>query len=870
VSLRVVGVLCFLGGLLLWIACGSSTPPSEGNSASSSGSDSGSGGSDSGSSGSSSGGPDDAPGSIPVVSDSSVTAAAESGADVADAGLAEASVSFPPVVGDELFVSTTGDDTNPGTQVSPFKTIAKAQAVVRGHADKGKARITVTVLPGTYYVGQPIVFTAADSGTQSAPVTYRGGGAAIVSGGARLSVTWTSYKNGIMQATVPASVSGPLAFDVLFLNGQRQRLARYPNFRAGVIPFGGGSADAVSTTRVAGWTHSPVGGYVHGLHANLWGSEHYVITGVDANHNLILSGPFANGRPAGLASGTQVVENVFDELDAPSEWYFDRKAGVLYLMPPAGVDLSTATIEVSGVERIFEFAGTPSAPVQWVTLDGFHYMHTSRTFYKATEIILRSDWEIYRNGAVFVTGAEDCNVQNSFFDQVGGAGVFVNGYNRRVSVTSNKFVATGSSAILFMGSPQAVRNPLVGYGTPSIAVAALDKTAGPLTTDYPASCTASDNLIHDIGDPEKQAAGVGIDMAQNITVTHNSIYSMPRAGINVGDGCWGGHVISYNDVFDTVLETGDHGAFNSWGRDRYWDSSTSAIEVRVAQSPGLQYLDVVNPNTISNNRWRCDHGWDVDLDDGSTNYVITNNVFLSGGLKWREGYQRLGDNNVFAQGGLSVHVWPKNSGDVFTHNIFSGYAPISPDGWGKQLDYNFFTSASALTAAHGNGTDTNSTSGTPGFVDAATGNFQLLANAAPLALGIKSLPNDTYGVVSLSLRAQARTPFLGPSTGAQDAGTRDPTPENWRGATVENLIGLDEQSATGIAGDIGVLVQLVPAGSQAATDGLLQLDVILQLNGASVTSLADLNRLYAQTTIGQKIALGVHRNQMDTTVTITR
>ena len=59
-------------------------------------------------------------------------------------------------------------------------------------------------------------------------------------------------------------------------------------------------------------------------------------------------------------------------------------------------------------------------------------------------------------------------------------------------------------------------------------------------------------------------------MAQGITVRHCSIYDVPRAGINIGDGCWGGHVIEFCDVFDTVQETGDHGTFNSWGRDRFW------------------------------------------------------------------------------------------------------------------------------------------------------------------------------------------------------------------------------------------------------------------------------------------------------------
>jgi S1-C subfamily serine protease len=101
-------------------------------------------------------------------------------------------------------------------------------------------------------------------------------------------------------------------------------------------------------------------------------------------------------------------------------------------------------------------------------------------------------------------------------------------------------------------------------------------------------------------------------------------------------------------------------------------------------------------------------------------------------------------------------------------------------------------------------------------------------------------------------------------------GTRDPTPQNWRGAQVKNLIGLDEQSATGIGSDVGVLVVSVLAQSQAAIDGFQALDVILQLAGQSVVSLDDLSRLYGTTTTGQKVTLGVHRSQQDIPLTITR
>jgi hypothetical protein len=485
-------------------------------------------------------------------------------------------------------------------------------------------------------------------------------------------------------------------------------------------------------------------------------------------------------------------------------------------------------------------------------------------------------------------------ISNSFFDQLGGAGVFVSSYNDNVAVTGNLFIDTGSSAILFMGNNKAVRNALFGYGASTVPTSQLDMTPGPQTNDYPSNCSATENLIRDIGDPELQVAGVAIDMADSITVSHNSIYNMPRAGINVGDGCWGGHTISYNDVFATVLFTGDHGAFNSWGRDRYWDTSTGSIESRVGNPPNsLPLLDAVKPVTLAHNRWRCDQGWDVDLDDGSTNYKFTDNVFLSGGLKWREGYYRDAENNVLVQqnttacapnaptdavsGCLSVHVWPKGSSDVFIHNIFWGIAPDSPDAYGKQIDYNLFQSGSQLSTAQNTyHTDAHSASGNPNFVDPANGNFALGPSSPATALGIVSLPapaTEQYGVTTPWLRAQAATPpfgKVGNKPVSTDGGTRDcTTTATWRGATVENLCP-GEFSLVGRGYPVGVFMLTVPAGSQAATDGFLNNDVIDQFNGQSLDTLDDLNRAYAQTTAGQKVTVSIWRNQADTGITMTR
>ena len=77
----------------------------------------------------------------------------------------------------------TGDDSSAGTKTDPWKTLAHARDTVRACRGRGpggcprpvsaSAAVTVFVLPGTYRFTQPLEFTAADSGTPQAPVTWR-------------------------------------------------------------------------------------------------------------------------------------------------------------------------------------------------------------------------------------------------------------------------------------------------------------------------------------------------------------------------------------------------------------------------------------------------------------------------------------------------------------------------------------------------------------------------------------------------------------------------------------------------------------------------------------------------------------------------
>ena len=767
-----------------------------------------------------------------------------------------------------LHVSPAGNDANAGSVSEPFASLARAQAEARQYA--GRETVMILLHGGTYYLDGPLVFNAADSGTKQAPVNYAAapGEKPVVSGGRKLKLTWTPYKNGIFQAKVPDE----LATEELFVNGERQVLARYPNFDPSAQYFNGAAADAISKSRAARWA-DPAGGYFHAMHPALWGGFTWRITGKDASGEVTKEGGWQNNRGGGIHEKIRFVENIFEELDAPGEWFIDRKTNTLYFYPPLGVDLKTATIEATRLPCLIEFNGNEKAPVRFVNLKGLTFRHSARTVMETREPLLRTDWAIYRGGAIFFNGAEDCSLEDSLLDQLGGNAVFVNHYNRRITVRGCEIVRAGASGICFVGDFKSVRSPLFNYNQVN-KLEDIDRTPGPLTNNYPADCLVDDCLIHLTGRTEKQTAGVTIDIAQNITVRHCSIYDTPRAGINIGDGCFGGHVVEFCDVFDTVKETGDHGSFNSWGRDRFWQPDVKGIGDWVKQVPDLPFLDVVTRVTLRINRWKCDHGWDIDLDDGSSNYVITNNLCLNGGIKNREGFRRFVENNVMVNNSFHPHVWPTESGDVFRHNIvFAPYRPAimsETTAWGREMDFNLqhqpgLKKNQPATALQGlSKRDEHSIMADAQFVDPANGDFRVMDGSPALALGFKNFPMDQFGVQNTALKKLARTPAFGDGQGREPKHAAQEI--IWLGAKVRNIAGQGEMSAYGTAGENGVLVLEVPSGGPLAAAGLRKDDVICQLDGQPISKHSDLLQKTKALQPGQEVRLGVLRLQKTITL----
>ena len=676
------------------------------------------------------------------------------------------------VFSQNIYVSPNGNDNHLGTKQKPVATFAKAQSLARKiPANKS---VEVTFADGIYYLPETIKFSSVDSKIGKATINYKAEheSKAIISGGSLLKLDWQFWQKGIYKAQVSENIE----IDQLYINGIRQRMARFPNAIAGKNVFDtwelshnakkDSTTNPLTISRIAAWKN-PEGGYIHAMHNYLWGDMHWIIQGKNPNGTLKYEGGWQNNRPSEMHPLYRMVENIFEELDTEGEWFYNPTKHSLYYMPDVKTDLKNAKVEIVRLKQLIEFNGTKQNPVRSINLDGFVFRHTARTFMDNKEPLLRSDWTVYRGGAIVYNGAENCKTSNCEFDQVGGNTIFVNNYNRRITIRGCYIHHSGANGIAFVGDPSSVRNPLFRYGNQDFAH--LDKTKGPIGGNFPEDCLVEDCLITMTGRDEKQTAPIHISISHKIRVNHCSIYDVPRAGININEGTFGGHVIENCDIFNTVLETGDHGSFNSWGRDRFWTPEINETCVEVAKDSTLPFWDILEPNILRNSRWRCDHGWDIDLDDGSTRYRIYNNLLLKGGLKMREGYDRIATNNIVINNTLHPHVWYEKSGDIFKNNIiFMAYRPAVMDKvipkngkWGNQLDYNFFVSNSENKNRFSiNDCDKNSTNGDPLFIDTEQGDFRVKNSSTALKLGFKNFDLTHFGVTKPTLKAIAKMPLI--------------------------------------------------------------------------------------------------------------
>ena len=270
------------------------------------------------------------------------------------------------VAATRFYVAPDGRDENPGTLERPFRTLVRARDAIRAlRAASGlpKGGVTVFVRGGTYPVTATVGLDAADSGEPGSPILYAAYGEErpVFSGGFEVrdfapadSPRLPAAARGkALVANVRAQgfphfepvpsygyevgeYTGRRPLTDLYHDGVRQEPARWPNEGWNRI-LGGDITNNTVKVELDGWEkwRREPGLMITGYPSALWADLTCPVTGFDRERGEIT----VAGRPDGrrfsrlTAGHPWFFSNALCALDAPGEWYLDREAGLLYVMP---------------------------------------------------------------------------------------------------------------------------------------------------------------------------------------------------------------------------------------------------------------------------------------------------------------------------------------------------------------------------------------------------------------------------------------------------------------------------------------------------------------------------------------------------------
>lgn len=258
-----------------------------------------------------------------------------------------------------FFVSPGGNDAWSGTLPAPnaersdgpLASLPRAQQAVRklkAASPERRTPITVALRGGTYFLKQPLVFTAADSGSEGAPVIYAayGNEKPLLSGGERLA-GFTARADGRCSVQLP----GKWTFSQLYVNGERRWRPRLPKDGYYLIA---GEMAATPPNLGKGFDRFKFkDGDIRGDWKNLndvevlafhtWSMSRLRIDSVDdGQHAVAFTGRTISKESwSGLSKGGRyLVENVAEVLDTPGQW---RWAGCGATSPASAITTSSRT-----------------------------------------------------------------------------------------------------------------------------------------------------------------------------------------------------------------------------------------------------------------------------------------------------------------------------------------------------------------------------------------------------------------------------------------------------------------------------------------------------------------------------------------------
>lgn len=438
----------------------------------------------------------------------------------------------PKAAGTNVFyVSPTGNDSNDGSVNSPFKTIEKARQAVRTINKSATTDIFVYIKKGTYQLDAPLIFDGEDSGFNGHYVRYISETQTdrpLIHGG-KVITGW------VQEGNKWKTNIGTTPIRHLYVNNERAtraktdtQLGEFRDTPAGLIyadsSFSGiqnpGDMEVVIS-------HS----FIHDR------------CGVDqvSGTSLFMDKPCWDTILAWKIWTTVAlsqpvwIENAYEFLDRPGEWYHNKQTGDLYYMTKSGEQIATSTIVTPKLEKLIEGKGTTQNPLHHIVFEnldfGFATYLTPGT--NNGYIGLQGVSNLVNDQQVSIPGNiqfEHVNnvwlVRNGFY-HLGAAGLNFGDGSKNNFVIGNVFNDISAHGIIF---------GWVDYGN-TISIE---------------SNQIRSNYINNVGMEYFDAMGIYVGRAKNTYIASNEVSHVSYSGISVPIHTGAANVIYKNLVHNIM------------------------------------------------------------------------------------------------------------------------------------------------------------------------------------------------------------------------------------------------------------------------------------------------------------------------------
>ncbi|MFC1451711.1 right-handed parallel beta-helix repeat-containing protein [Verrucomicrobiota bacterium] len=448
-----------------------------------------------------------------------------------------------------FYVSPGGNDHGSGTSPAPsadgasgpLATLAGARDAVRRHRAEQGGRdrpVTVHVAAGVYELGETLRFLPEDGGTAERPVRYvaADGAAPVISGGRRIADWYETEHNGLRCwiAELPDVAAAQWSFTRLYVNDSPRPRPRLP--KTGYYHFSGlaGHPDTGMN-----WCKGPDrANYREGdiqrwrnwedvelISYQLWFDTHHRFKAIDEATRTVHFHARSLGslRDERGEFARYFVENVFEALDTPGQWYLDRPAGRLYYLPLPEETLADTVVVAPRLAELVRVQGDGTQRVAHVRFENLAFAHQHWELPLDCAGYIQAAWGV--PGAIVLEGGEQCVFYGCTIAHVNGYGIEV-----LAGSTENTFAAC------------AIRDAGAGgikIGHEACRYASVQGVSVPDTEGTrPMAATVADCTIHDCGHIYPSAIGIWIGNSGWNRIVHNRIFNCNYTGISCG-WTWG-------------------------------------------------------------------------------------------------------------------------------------------------------------------------------------------------------------------------------------------------------------------------------------------------------------------------------------------